>query len=103
MRQHAGADAPFDPLHDPSLLDQDESWYGPNPKVSGQVRVLADIDLQYSQVPPLFPRNVRYQAVHSPRGPRAHGGEEDEYRCVVLFQSDLPDSQVKWFPHDAEA
>lgn len=48
MQEPLGADTPFDPLHDSSLLDQDESGHDLNPEATGQVRALVDINLQHS-------------------------------------------------------
>ena len=76
--EQRGAHAPFEPLYDPSLLDQHERGHGLDPKAPGQIGALVDIDLQHPQVPTLLPGDARDQAVHSARRPRVHGEKEDE-------------------------
>ena len=72
------AHAPFEPLDRPAVLDEDERRDLGHLQPLDPVRLLVCIDPRDAKSRPLFPREMREQALHAACGAGTTGREEQE-------------------------
>src|SRR5919201_4313772 len=79
--------APFEPVDDALVLDEDERRHLVDSESFRDLRSLLDVDARDAKARTLLPCEVREQALHAPRGPRPRGAKEDEQRLSLVFHT----------------